>query len=349
MKRELAFVLQTQCELPAGPSSGRTRASKGSAPTVGSNNDGTSRKKLKAESNGGAPVAIGVDQDKKVTPSQNSDAVLGVYRRTRRHKGAVVVNDLSKDNEGLRDGSEKAVETVIIGETKCNLDEGSLINGGEKPCVSEGGSETVVVDGMKCDLDEGLTKEEARDGRGKTCASEGGSEVAPVVVETLVVDVVKCDLDEDSSKEELRDGCEKPCVREGVAVVAAMAVDESNEVKSVEDVEVAKINGLSCNEVNKVSNGVSVGGPRRLTRSKMNNAEGSSSKINGRGLCAEANVGSVDCATGTETKKLELKMSKKIGLQSRPTTTKELLSTGLLEGYAVVYNGGTKHKVDFLR
>ncbi|KAG5556783.1 hypothetical protein RHGRI_007146 [Rhododendron griersonianum] len=325
MKRELAFVLQTQCDLPAGLSPGRTRASKGRVPSGGSNNDGGSRKKLKAESNG--LVAIDADQE-KVTASQGSDVLLGVYRRTRRNKGAVII-DQSKCNldealsrEELRDGSEKPVETVIICETKCNLDKGS-------------------------------SKEELRNGGEKPYVSEGGSEVVPVAVETVVVDGIKCNLDEGSSKQELRDGCEKPCVSEGGAEVAPMAVDESNEVKNVEDDEGVKINDLSSNEVandvnNEVSNGVLVEAPRRFTRSTMNNAEGSSSE-NGFFLSAEANVGSVDCATGTKTKILELKMSKKIGLQSRPTTTKELLSTGLLEGYPVVYNGGNKHKAAVLR
>lgn len=40
--------------------------------------------------------------------------------------------------------------------------------------------------------------------------------------------------------------------------------------------------------------------------------------------------------------KLEMKMSKKIEIKGRPTTVRELFSTGLLEGYPVFYNGGKK-------
>ncbi|KAL6574913.1 hypothetical protein OROMI_012198 [Orobanche minor] len=43
-----------------------------------------------------------------------------------------------------------------------------------------------------------------------------------------------------------------------------------------------------------------------------------------------------------ETRKMEMKMSKKILFKGRPTTVRELFETGLLEGYPVVYNGGKR-------
>lgn len=46
--------------------------------------------------------------------------------------------------------------------------------------------------------------------------------------------------------------------------------------------------------------------------------------------------------SGTPTKKLEMKMSKKISITVIPETVKELFETGLLEGYPVFYNGGKK-------
>lgn len=42
--------------------------------------------------------------------------------------------------------------------------------------------------------------------------------------------------------------------------------------------------------------------------------------------------------------KLELKMSKKIVVNRKPMTVKELFDTGLLDGVSVVYNGGIKNK-----
>ncbi|KAL3628427.1 hypothetical protein CASFOL_027473 [Castilleja foliolosa] len=45
---------------------------------------------------------------------------------------------------------------------------------------------------------------------------------------------------------------------------------------------------------------------------------------------------------GPETRKMEMKMLKKILVTGRPTTVRELFETGLLEGYPVVYNGGKR-------
>ncbi|XP_047961195.1 uncharacterized protein LOC125205993 isoform X1 [Salvia hispanica] len=44
----------------------------------------------------------------------------------------------------------------------------------------------------------------------------------------------------------------------------------------------------------------------------------------------------------TKTRKMEMKMSKKILIKGRPTTVRELFETGLLEGYPVFYNGGKR-------
>ncbi|XP_041998297.1 uncharacterized protein LOC121748123 isoform X3 [Salvia splendens] len=44
----------------------------------------------------------------------------------------------------------------------------------------------------------------------------------------------------------------------------------------------------------------------------------------------------------TKTKKMEMKMSKKVLIKGRPTTVRELFETGLLEGYPVFYNGGKR-------
>ncbi|KAK4396424.1 Increased DNA methylation 1 [Sesamum angolense] len=43
-----------------------------------------------------------------------------------------------------------------------------------------------------------------------------------------------------------------------------------------------------------------------------------------------------------KTRKMEMKMSKKILIKGRPTTVRELFETGLLEGYPVFYNGGKR-------
>lgn len=47
-------------------------------------------------------------------------------------------------------------------------------------------------------------------------------------------------------------------------------------------------------------------------------------------------------SSSTPKNKLELKMSKKIALDKKPTTVKELFDTGLVDGVPVVYMGGKK-------
>lgn len=47
-------------------------------------------------------------------------------------------------------------------------------------------------------------------------------------------------------------------------------------------------------------------------------------------------------ASATPKNKLELKMSKKIALNKKPTTVKELFDTGLVDGVPVIYMGGKK-------
>ncbi|KAH6762281.1 Acyl-CoA N-acyltransferase with RING/FYVE/PHD-type zinc finger domain-containing protein [Perilla frutescens var. hirtella] len=46
--------------------------------------------------------------------------------------------------------------------------------------------------------------------------------------------------------------------------------------------------------------------------------------------------------SSTNTRKMEMKMSKKILIKGRPATVRELFETGLLEGYPVFYNGGKR-------
>lgn len=56
----------------------------------------------------------------------------------------------------------------------------------------------------------------------------------------------------------------------------------------------------------------------------------------------ESNIAAVSSSSSTPKNKLELKMSKKIALNKKPTTVKELFDTGLVDGVPVVYMGGKK-------
>ncbi|KAL3839722.1 hypothetical protein ACJIZ3_024313 [Penstemon smallii] len=53
-------------------------------------------------------------------------------------------------------------------------------------------------------------------------------------------------------------------------------------------------------------------------------------------------LGTPKTTSTPKTKKMEMKMSKKILIKGRPSTARELFETGLLEGYPVFYNGGKR-------
>ncbi|XP_057463398.1 uncharacterized protein LOC130753384 isoform X2 [Actinidia eriantha] len=145
---------------------------------------------------------------------------------------------------------------------------------------------------------------------------------------------------EASSKED----SEKPTVDEEGSKNVPMPVDKSNETMNTKNSQVM------TNMKHEVISDGFVEAPRRFTRSALNSktevgliqcsvsvASGNETILNG-----EVNVSSAVSALGTQTKKLELKMSKKIALNTKPRTIKELFSTGLLEGYSVFYNNRDK-------
>ncbi|XP_019152471.1 PREDICTED: increased DNA methylation 1 isoform X1 [Ipomoea nil] len=82
---------------------------------------------------------------------------------------------------------------------------------------------------------------------------------------------------------------------------------------------------------------------RRFTRSAFQlKVEVASETENEDVVEAVGDENGVGTALGTPTKKLEMKMSKKIVLKGKPSTVRELFETGLLEGYPVVYNAGKR-------
>ncbi|XP_065855384.1 uncharacterized protein [Euphorbia lathyris] len=96
---------------------------------------------------------------------------------------------------------------------------------------------------------------------------------------------------------------------------------------------------------------------RRLTKSNLKPKSVTVEvKVNGLESIDTEMVSKVDVEMIAEgsaltptTKNLELKMSKKIGVDNIPMTVKELFETGLLEGVPVVYMGGKKFQAFCLR
>ncbi|XP_075502251.1 uncharacterized protein LOC142540168 isoform X1 [Primulina tabacum] len=81
-------------------------------------------------------------------------------------------------------------------------------------------------------------------------------------------------------------------------------------------------------------------GHRRFTRSVLNSKIEDSKMEIGVDFEVDGSEGATVAAPGSQTKKME--MPKNIQIKGRPTTVRELLGTGLLEGYPVFYNGGKK-------
>ncbi|KAI3472018.1 hypothetical protein Pfo_028706 [Paulownia fortunei] len=90
---------------------------------------------------------------------------------------------------------------------------------------------------------------------------------------------------------------------------------------------------------------------RRFTRSVLKSKDEDSEMENGNSenlrdtviLEADGLVSEKLTVLGSpKTRKMEMKMSKKILIKGRPTTVRELFETGLLEGYPVFYNGGKR-------
>ncbi|KAF5953924.1 hypothetical protein HYC85_006780 [Camellia sinensis] len=280
MKRELAFVLQTQCEL-AG-SLGRTRASKVHTWSVDLNglSEDRSSKRFKGS------VVKDSDSNGEIDGSQSRDQnqeTVRVYRRTRRFKNA---------DSGVEHKVSlvERLETVIEDKTKCNL--------------------VMCEDENKGEFTEALSKEELRVGSENPTVNEGGSEAVPMAVHENVE--ARNDENNGSSNDATNE------VRNDLnnEVICDVLVEGFTEtaLNSKSEVEVVKCSGLVAAD----------GGENETVTNVEVNESGS---VN---------------ALGTPTKKLELKMSKKIALGRTPKTVKELFATGLLEGYSVFYNGGDK-------
>lgn len=96
------------------------------------------------------------------------------------------------------------------------------------------------------------------------------------------------------------------------------------------------------------SAGLRSDGRRRFTRSVLVDSEtenGISGNLRDTVILEADGLASEELAllgSSTKTRKLEMKMSKKILIKGRPTTVRELFDTGLLEGYPVFYNGGKR-------
>lgn len=149
------------------------------------------------------------------------------------------------------------------------------------------------------------------------------------LVEVVIEDDSNCDLEISTIKEEAEN--KQP----------ACFTEESGAV----EVPVLIANGShGKNDLREVAF-------RRFTRSAMKpKAEpmevetlvSSSEAVGNELISNEEETAAAASASATPKNKLELKMSKKIALNKKPTTVKELFDTGLVDGVPVIYMGGKK-------
>nr|XP_043611231.1 uncharacterized protein LOC122582862 [Erigeron canadensis] len=171
-------------------------------------------------------------------------------------------------------------------------------------------------------------------------------EVESTVVETEVVTVEVELAAEEVAMEEVELVAEEECP--AVEVKPAVAEDVVVEEVATEEEELAKVKSAAEEEeLTAEEKSVENGGGGRVTekvyvkRKKRKNNEGTSSNTPKRftrsALKDEKVKEDVGKVGSPIMKKLELKMSKKIGLERMPTNARELLETGLLEGFRVFY------------
>ncbi|XAR69673.1 Histone acetyltransferase [Bertholletia excelsa] len=287
---------------------------------------------------------------------QTQSDLAGSLGRTRASKGHLQSGDL---REVAQDRSSKRLRDSSAHNSDLNCEvnavQGKLNTNGFLDLTREGEVSTSRCNGISV---------YRRTRRSDNASSENEHKIyMSKSLETVVEDRIKCNLVtpvcEDESKTELAE----TSINSGDPLL--LAVDETNEAKNAADKEAG--NGVpeeaprrfTRSVLNKeVRSGVMEKAPRRFTRSALNSQSAveelecsatvaSGSKLSGGGendvLSNVELIGSSEVTSlGTPTKKLELKMSKKIALGRIPKTVKELFATGLLEGYSVFYNSRNK-------
>ncbi|XP_059646794.1 uncharacterized protein LOC132293362 isoform X2 [Cornus florida] len=315
MKRELAFALEAQSQLIG--SFGRTRSSK----PLNSALNGVSEKRSSKRVKGFAVHESGLNgsingsqqksetngliyknEEKEVITSQSNE--ISVYTRNKKFKSATVELEVN----------ESVVETVNRDHLECNL--------ATPVCEVDNG----------VNLAQASVMEELVGGIENPAPKESACEAAQVVVDQKrkKKKVVPVNAPRRFTRSALKANVE------AVECLVSVPIESGALEANVEAVEclVSVPIETGALEANVEAVECLVSGPVETGVLDSGNSEAV--------LEVEGNETGAVSALGTPTKKLELKMSKKITLTKQPTTVRELFETGLLEGYSVYYNGGKK-------
>lgn len=146
------------------------------------------------------------------------------------------------------------------------------------------------------------------------------------LVEVLVEDDSNYDAEMPPVKEEADGNLRPPCAEESGAVeVPVLMANGIHKVEELSEMAYRHFTRLALKPKVESVDVESLASPSELTL--MPNSDEDTT---------------VAVSASTPKNKLELKMSKKIALNKKPTTVKELFDTGLVDGVPVIYMGGKK-------
>lgn len=146
------------------------------------------------------------------------------------------------------------------------------------------------------------------------------------LIEVVVEDDSNYDVEMPPVKEEADGNLGPPCAEESGAVeVPVLMANGIHKVEELSEMASRHLTRLALKPKAESVDVESLASPSELTL--MPNSDEDST---------------VAVSASTPKNKLELKMSKKIALNKKPTTVKELFDTGLVDGVPVIYMGGKK-------
>ncbi|XP_057781874.1 uncharacterized protein LOC131000121 [Salvia miltiorrhiza] len=338
MKREFAFMMKAQSEMGGLPAGRRvTRSQRGASSRRGTSSRRgyvVSESKINKKRKGSASKkSKKIEEDK----AETEDVVkLELSNVLDGDNGAERVVDIVSDMGDCTRNLEADLVTVMGDEAEekvgaRNLEADSVAVVGDET-EEKAGARNLEADSVAVVGDETEEKVSASNLEVDSVAVVRGEAEEKVGARNLEVDIVAKVGDEADEKvsTDSREGIVQPlCTDSPVDQVGG-----SDRVSTHEDDRIlSSASDLGC-ESTAEHTSMALDKPlRRFTRSALKLQDGTTELGSG--------AGAVKSMT-TSPSKLEMKMSKKIGLKRNPFKLKDLLDTGLLEGLHVCYVNGSK-------
>lgn len=303
LKREFAWALKSQSE---NSSIGRTRSQ--NRPLNDGGSDNPSNKRFKSNQ-----INNDNDEEKESSKMVTDLEVITKEDVDLKSNG---VNDMAEKVILISEGEEQEPKSDVV-DVEINSDDERKGNMVESVIREEELKDTVE------NLREDISKEETKDKiAGSICKEEATDDILDSICE------------EHSQPETLKSDKDQFLNSENVENVEVKLPCNEGDTNTIQALNVAG-EGIGEKNLPKKPR-------RRFTRSALNPKVplevSGKDDLNTEEVAESEAISSID----TTEKKLEMKMSKKIGLKRLPTKLKDLLDTGLLEGLPVRYLRGAK-------